>query len=123
LKVLLVDDEEEMVTALAERLSLREIAADWVLCGLDAVARVREERYDVVVLDVKMPGMSGLEAMVEIQRIQPSIKIIFLTGHGSAADCEAGTSAGASFYLIKPIDINVLIDRLYESLKERRGST
>lgn len=121
MKVLLVDDEEEMVATLAERLFLRGIAADWVLCGNDAVGRIREERYDVVVLDVKMPGMSGIETMAEIRRIQPSTKIIFLTGHGSTADCEAGISAGASFYLIKPIDIKVLIDSMNEAVRGQGG--
>jgi DNA-binding response OmpR family regulator len=115
LKVLLVDDEEEMVTALAERLSLRDIEADWVTCGVDAISRARQNRYDVFVLDVKMPGMSGLEIMEKIQEIKPDAKIIFLTGHGSVEDHEAGKRAGASFYLMKPLDIQVLIDRMREA--------
>ncbi len=118
MKVLLVDDEKEMVTALAERLFLRGIEADWALCGTDAIARVMDNKYDVVVLDMKMPGMNGLETMEEIKKIWREAKIIFLTGHGAASDCEAGKNAGACFYLMKPIDINVLIDSIKEAIKE-----
>ena len=117
MKVLLVDDEKEMVTALAERLSFRGIEADWALSGNDAVSRVIENKYDVVVLDVKMPGMSGLETMDEIQKIRPEAKIIFVTGHGSVSDCEAGRKAGACFYLMKPVNIDVLIENMREALK------
>ena len=116
MKVLLVDDEEEMVSALSERLSLRGIETDCVLTGKDAVTSALRNTYDVVVLDVKMPGMNGLETMEKIQEIQPEAKIIFLTGHGSVADCEAGKNAGACFYLMKPIDIEVLIESMKEAL-------
>ena len=118
MKVLLVDDEEELVTALAERLSLRDIEADWVTSGMDAVTRASEDIYDVIVLDVKMPGMSGLETMDEIKKIKPETKIIFLTGHGSVEDLAAGKKAGASFYLMKPVDIRVLIEKMHEAVKE-----
>ena len=118
MKVLLVDDEEEMVSALSERLSLRGIETDWVLSGNDAVTSVHQNTYDVVVLDVKMPRMNGLETMEKIQKIQPKAKIIFLTGHGSMADCEAGKNAGACFYLIKPIDIDVLIESMKGALEK-----
>ena len=118
MKVLLVDDEVEMVTTLAERLSLRGIRADWVLSGHDAITRVSENRYDVVILDVKMPGLNGLETMEEIRKIQPESKILLLTGHGSQSDCEAGKKGGACFYLMKPIDIELLIESMKEALKE-----
>jgi DNA-binding response OmpR family regulator len=116
LKVLLVDDEDEMVSTLAERLSLRGIDADWVTCGEDAVNNVTGKKYDIVVLDVKMPGMGGLETMERIQKIQPETKIIFLTGHGSASDREACIEAGASFYLMKPTNIEVLVEKINEAL-------
>lgn len=118
MKVLLVDDEDEMVSTLAERLSLRGIDADWVTCGEDAVNHVTEEKYDIVVLDVKMPGMGGLETMERIQKIQPETKIIFLTGHGSASDREACIEAGACFYLMKPTNIEVLIEKINEALEK-----
>ena len=117
MKALLVDDEVEMVAALAERLSLRGIEADWVTSGMEAIKRVGDKRYDVVILDVKMPGLSGLETMDEIQKIQPDTKIIFLTGHGSVRDCEVGRKAGACFYLMKPMDIEELKEKMHEALE------
>lgn len=116
MRVLLVDDEDEMVTTLTERLQLRAIDADCVFSGKDAITLVREKMYDVVVLDMKMPGMSGLETMEQIQEIRPETKIIFLTGHGSVADCEASKKGGACSYLLKPVDIEVLIDKMHEAL-------
>jgi DNA-binding response OmpR family regulator len=118
LRVLLVDDENEMASALAERLSLRGIEADWVTSGEDAVTRVTGKKYDVVVLDVKMPGMSGLETMEHIQKIQPETKVIFLTGHGSVADFNSCVEAGACFYLMKPTSIEILIEKMNEAIKE-----
>ena len=117
MKVLLVDDEEEMVAALAERLSFRDVDAEWVTCGKDAIELVGENHFDVLVLDVKMPGMSGLETMEKIQRIKPESKIIFLTGHGSKEDRDACEEAGASCYLMKPIDIEVLMKELKAVMK------
>ena len=116
MKVLLVDDESEMITTLAERLQLRAIDADCVFSGKDAIIPLREKMYDVVVLDMKMPGMSGLETMEQIQKIRPETKIIFLTGHGSIADCEASKKGGACSYLLKPVDIEVLIEKMHEAL-------
>ena len=118
LRVLLVDDENEMASALAERLSLRGLEADWVTSGEDAVTRVTGKKYDVVVIDVKMPGMSGLETMEHIQKIQPETKVIFLTGHGSVADFNSCVEAGACFYLMKPTSIEILIEKMNEAIKE-----
>lgn len=117
MKVLLVDDEKEMVTALAERLALRDVDAQWVTSGKDAIEMLGENHFDVLVLDVKMPGIGGLETMEEIRKIKPESKIIFLTGHGSTADREACEKAGASSYLMKPVDIEVLIEELKNAMK------
>jgi CheY-like chemotaxis protein len=116
-KVLLVDDEKEMVAALAERLSLRNVNAEWVTNGQDAITLLGENHFDVLVLDVKMPGMSGLETMEEIHKIKPESRVIFLTGHGSTADRDACEKAGASSYLMKPVDIDVLIQELKQAMK------
>lgn len=117
MKVLLVDDEKEMVSALAERLSFRDVDAEYVTCGKDAIALLGDNHFDVLVLDVKMPGLSGLETMEEIQKIKPEAKIIFLTGHGSTSDRKACKEAGASSYLMKPINIEVLIKEIKEVVK------
>jgi DNA-binding response OmpR family regulator len=113
MRVLLVDDEEELVTALAERLSYRGIEADWSTTGHRAIELAEEHAYDVAVLDVKMPHISGIELKRRLEKTRPGMKYIFLTGHGSEEDFRAG-SAEASRYLVKPLDIDVLIEAMRE---------
>lgn len=114
MKVLLVDDEEELVVTLAERLSLRGIEADWALCGEDALRLAAERPYDLAVLDMKMPKMNGLQLKAELQKLSPAMRFIFLTGHGSEEDFEAGASeAGADNYLIKPVNIQELVAKIH----------
>jgi DNA-binding response OmpR family regulator len=113
MRVLLVDDEEELVTALAERLSYRGIEADWSTTGSRALELVEAQAYDVAVLDVKMPNISGIELKRRLEKIRPGMKYIFLTGHGSEEDFRTG-SAEASGYLVKPLDIEALIKTMRE---------
>ncbi len=116
LKVLVVDDEEELVSTLGERLMLRGIEADGVFTGADAVRRVAEKDFDVVILDVKMPRMDGLEVMKKIREIRPHLKVILLTGRGSEKESEIGLEQGAFAYLVKPIDIEDLIGKMKEAV-------
>jgi DNA-binding response OmpR family regulator len=117
MKVLLVDDEKEFVSTLAERLSFRGIEADWVADCESAIKKVLEQSYDVAVLDVKMPGISGIELGERIHELRPDQKIIFCTGHGSAADYDAGIAqTGKRYYLAKPINIDDLIRKMKEIL-------
>jgi DNA-binding response OmpR family regulator len=111
MKVLLVDDEEELVTALAERLSYRAIEADWASSGSRALELVEANPYDVAVLDVKMPNLSGIELKRRLEKVRSGMKYIFLTGHGSEDDFRAG-KAEASLYLVKPLDIETLIEAM-----------
>jgi DNA-binding response OmpR family regulator len=108
MKVLLVDDERKFATMLAKRLVLRGIDIDYVFTGEDAVLKAETQRYDVAILDVKMPGIGGIELERKLKELDPGMKIIFLTGHGSQTDFEAG-SAEATCYLAKPIQIDELI--------------
>jgi DNA-binding response OmpR family regulator len=118
MRVLLVDDEEEFVSALAERLSMRGIDAVGVSNCLDALARVEIETYDLAVLDVKMPKMGGLELKKRLQERCPGMKFIFVTGHGSEDDFRAGSAAaGTEYYLVKPVDIEALIEKMNKALK------
>jgi DNA-binding response OmpR family regulator len=116
MKVLLVDDEKKFVSTLAERLRIRGIDADWVTNGAEACSKVRGKKYDVAVLDVKMPNLSGIELKKELEKIDPHMKYILVTGHGSDEDFAVG-SAEAAFYIIKPFQIDLLIDSLRQSLK------
>ena len=113
MKVLLVDDEQKFATMLAKRLALRGIEIDYVYAGDDAIAKAQAQHYDVAILDVKMPGIGGIELQRKLNKLDSSLKIIFLTGHGSSSDFETG-SAKAAFYLAKPIQIEELIKILHE---------
>jgi DNA-binding response OmpR family regulator len=111
MRVLLVDDEEEFVATLAERLQLRGIEADWCTSAEESLHRVEAVRYDVAVLDVKMPRVSGIDLKAKIQALSPGTRFIFLTGHGSEKDFITGRSISA-YYLIKPVQIDDLIEKL-----------
>ena len=113
MRVLLVDDEEELVTALAERLSFRGIDADWSTSGNEALKLAQAYTSDVAVRDVYMPKISGIDLKKRLEKMRPDMKYIFLTGHGSEEDFRAG-SAEASQYLVKPLDIEVLIETMRE---------
>lgn len=110
--VLLVDDEEELISALAERLSFRGILARTATNGEEALAAVEKEAPRVVVLDLMMPGMSGVEVLKRIRGTHPEIKVILLTGHGSTREGMEGMRLGAFDYLMKPVGIDELVEKL-----------
>ncbi|MBW6520798.1 MAG: response regulator [Desulfoarculaceae bacterium] len=113
MKILLVDDEFELVSTLAERLSLRGIDADWATSGESALAKLQDTTYDLAVLDIKMPKISGLKLRKKIQKIQPEMRYIFMTGHGSAEDFySASSEEGPDSYLVKPVNIDDLIAKI-----------
>jgi DNA-binding response OmpR family regulator len=119
MRVLLVDDEKELVSTLAERLALRGIEADWVATADNALKVVESEPYDLAVVDVKIPGINGIELKRRMQKKRPNMKFIFMTGHGSEADYQAASAeAGSQYYLAKPVKIGVLIEKMKEALKE-----
>ena len=122
IRVLLVDDEEELVSTLAERLSLRGIEAQWVTSAEEALQRVKDEHYDVAVLDVRIPRISGLKLKTKLEKIAPGMRFIFLTGHGSEDDFVAGAAeAGAGYYLVKPVNIDALIQKMKEVIEMEGG--
>ena len=100
MRILLVDDEAELVSAMAERLDLRGIKADWAASGEQAMEMAARTAYDVAVLDMKMPRIGGLELRRRLSADHPGMKFIFLSGHGSEEDFKTG-SAEAESYLIK----------------------
>ncbi|MDH3850118.1 MAG: response regulator [Syntrophobacteria bacterium] len=115
--VLLVDDEEEFVSALSERLMLRGIEVEIALDGEEALARMKEKPPDVVILDVMMPGLSGLEVLKMIRGSHPQTQVILLTGQGSTKEGIEGMRLGAFDYLIKPVDIEEMLERMKEAVK------
>ena len=112
MKVLLVDDEQKFATMLAKRLGLRGIDVSVCYTGEEALKIVAAEgRFDAAVLDVKMPGIGGIELRRRISEIEPEMKFVFLTGHGSQADYSVGGQEAAD-YLPKPLQIETLIETL-----------
>lgn len=118
LKVLLVDDEQEFVSTLAERLELRGMHVEIAMDGEMALNIIENEPPQVVVLDVMMPGLGGMEVLERIKAIDSKIQVILLTGHGATKDGIKGMQLGAFDYLIKPVDIDELIEKLNEAAKK-----
>ena len=114
-RVLLVDDEEEFVSALSERLLLRGLEAETALDGEEALAKMSEREFEVVILDVMMPGLGGLEVMKKIKRSYPRTQVILLTGHASTREGIEGMRLGAFDYLIKPVDIEEMLVKMQEA--------
>jgi DNA-binding NtrC family response regulator len=121
IRVLLVDDEEEFVEALAERLSMRDYDVTTSLRGEDALEKLRQYNFDVIILDVRMPGIGGNEVLHEIKRIKPLTEVIMLTGHATVESAIEGMKQGAYDYLIKPCeteDLVIKINKAYEKKAE-----
>ena len=123
MRVLLVDDEEQLVSTLAERLTLRGIQASWVTSGVAALELIETETFDLAILDVKIPKISGLELKKRLQTLHPEMKFIFLTGHGSEDDFKIGAAeAGEDFYLVKPVKIESLLEKMNEAMLQQGES-
>jgi two-component system, OmpR family, response regulator CpxR len=117
--LLLVDDEREFVHTLSERLLMREIGSSVVYDGEQALAFVDNAPPDVMLLDLKMPGIDGLEVLRRVKEAHPEVKVIILTGHGSRDDEIRCMQAGAFAYLQKPVDIDVLTGLLQRAGRGR----
>jgi DNA-binding NtrC family response regulator len=118
-KVLMVDDEEDFVKTLSERMQMRELESDVAFSGEQALQRVAEDIPDVMVLDLKMPGIDGLEVLRKVKKLYPSIPVVILTGHGSEKDEREARRLGAFDYLQKPVDIEKLIGTLRKAYKRK----
>jgi DNA-binding NtrC family response regulator len=108
-RVLIVDDEDDLLLALAERLEMRGFEVVTADKGSEALELVDEVHFDVAILDIKMPGMDGLELMARLKEKHPALPVILCTGHGSGGDVRAGMTGGAYDYLMKPIDMEALM--------------
>jgi len=114
-RVLLVDDEVGFLEALVKRLEKRNVDAAAVHSGADALARIETQPPDVVVLDVKMPGMDGLATLREIKKCRPLVEVIMLTGHADVDAAIEGMEHGAFDYLMKPCDIDELLYKIQDA--------
>ena len=120
-KILIVDDEVEFAATLAERLVLRGYDAVSVGCAEEALAAIRNDwTPDVVLLDLKMPGLSGMDALEIIKTRGPAIEVIMVTGHGSTASGIEGMKRGLFDYLMKPVDIGEIVSKVDEIMRKKK---
>jgi len=112
IKVLLVDDEKDFVETLAERLEVRGFDVKISLNGDDALDLVREHEFDVIVLDVLMPGKDGIETLGEIKNLNPLVHVIMLTGNATVETAIQGMKLGAYDYLLKPTETADLLEKI-----------
>jgi DNA-binding NtrC family response regulator len=117
--VLLVDDETEFLETLVKRLKKRKVNTVGVGSGEAALEALRDMPIDVVVLDVKMPGMDGIETLRAIKKIRPLVEVIMLTGHANMEVAIEGKELGAFDYLMKPMDIDELLYKLQDAFKKK----
>jgi DNA-binding NtrC family response regulator len=111
--ILVVDDEQDFLETLVNRLIKRKFHAVGVLSGEEAISQMKTNLFDVVILDIKMPGgMDGIEALREMKKIQPSAEVLLLTGHGSIETSIEGVKLGAFDYLLKPVRLEELLEKL-----------
>ena len=119
--VLLVDDEVPFVEAMTRRLTKRNLDIVVAYSGEEALKQLEEhDRIEVVILDVKMPGMDGIEALTEIRKNHPLLEVIMLTGHATVESAIDGMKQGAFDYLMKPCDIDHLISKVAEAVARKR---
>ncbi len=110
--ILLIDDEEAFVSTLAERMELRGLRPQVALNGARGLELLRESVPDIVILDLRMPGMTGTDVLQKIKRQHPQLPVIILSGHGSKADLEGCIALGAAACLRKPLEISVLLENI-----------
>jgi len=122
-KVLMVDDEEDFVKTLAERMQMRDLDSDVALSGEAALQIVEDQIPDVMVLDLKMPGIDGMEVLRRVRKAYPQVQVVILTGHGSEKDEAEARRLGAFAYLQKPVDIEKLIITLKNAYKKKMEDT
>lgn len=120
-RILIVDDEERYRTTLGKRLEERQFEVFTVGSGLDALEEMKRRLYDVIVLDVKMPGIDGIETLKEIKKAKPGIEVILLTGHASVDSAVEGMRLGAYEYVLKPCELEKLVEKINGAYKIKAG--
>ena len=118
-KILLVDDEEEFLNTLTQRLEVRGLKVTGATRGQQAVELIDNQSFDIILLDLAMPGMDGFETLKKIKEKDPDAEIVMLSGKGSLLSGVEAIKLGAEDFLVKPVDLNDLLKRIEEA-KERR---
>ncbi len=121
-RLLVVDDEEQFVEALSERLSMRDYDVTICLSGEDAIEKMKNYNFDVVILDVRLPGIEGTDVLREIKNLKPLTEVIMLTGHGTVEMAIEGMKLGAFDFLMKPCeteDLTAKIDKAHDRKAEQ----
>ncbi|MGW8194797.1 MAG: response regulator [Desulforhopalus sp.] len=118
-KVMLVDDEEEFIELMSQRLETRGLKVVAVISGEEAVAMTEDQNLDVAVVDFAMPGIDGIETLKQIKEKRPDIEVIMLTGQGTIKSGIEAMKHGAIDYLEKPVDLNVLMEKIREAKQQR----
>ncbi len=116
---LLVDDEAVYVDVLANRLGKRGFDVQKAYTSPEALLVLRTQRFDVAVLDLKMPDMDGIEVLKIAKQVDPTLQVIMLTGHGSAEACDQGLALGAFDYMMKPCEFEALVDKIREAFDQK----
>lgn len=120
--VMLVDDEVPFVETMTKRLTKRNLTILSAFSGAEALEKLNQQRnIDVVVLDVKMPGMDGIETLREIKRAHPLVEVVMLTGHATVETAIEGMKLGAFDYLMKPCEVEQLMAKVEEA-KRKKGA-
>ncbi|MBF0495876.1 MAG: response regulator [Deltaproteobacteria bacterium] len=119
IRVLLVDDEEQFTSLLAQRLAARGFIALTASNGDEALARLDQEEADVIILDLFMPGKSGIDTLQEIKRVKPLTEVIMLTGHATVEMAIKGMTLGAFDFLIKPTETEELVEKITKAYKRK----
>ncbi len=122
--VMLVDDEVSFVDTLAKRIAKRELKVSVAYNGQEALDKLKagggSSNFDVIILDVKMPGMDGLETLTAIKQAHPNMEVIMLTGHATVESAIEGMKAGAFDYLMKPCEIDLLMAKIDRAAMKKR---
>jgi len=119
MRMLLVDDEDDFRTTLANRLKLRNIDVTDAASGDEAIELVKQKSFDVAVIDVKMPGIDGIETLKQVKKIQPAMEIVMLTGHASIESGMEAMKLGAYDYVMKPCDIDELLTKAGDAYQHK----
>ena len=121
-KVLLVDDEEEFIDLMSQRLETRGLKVVTVSSGEEAIATVADQSFDVAVVDLAMPGIDGIETLKQIKGARPDVEVIMLTGQATVKSGIEAMKYGATDFLEKPVDLNVLMEKIRAAKRERMRS-